>query len=133
MLYAKDGTLVDFSLCSIKKYAGLTVQKAPSFQNLLDMFYNQQVPQGVQKSREAEELEKSLEKQRSLLARLDVENAECVAGADLIMRNLHSINAIIGFLRQNRHATKEDAHAVAQGIRILDVNLKEKIVSIEIQ
>jgi predicted ribosome quality control (RQC) complex YloA/Tae2 family protein len=132
-LYAKDGVLVDFSLCSIKRYAGLQVQKPPSFQNLLDAFYNQQVPAEAQKSHEAEELEKSLEKQRAFMSRIDAESAECTASAGLIMRNLHRINAIIDFLRQNKHATKEDAQAAAQGIRILNVNLKDKTVSIEIE
>ncbi len=132
-LYSKDDVLMDFSLCGMKKYAELSAQKVQSFQALLDTFYNQQMPAEVHESREAKELEKSIEKQRSLLTQLDVENAECKAGAGLIMRNLHSINAIIDFLRQNRHATKEDAQAIAQGIRILDVNLKDKSVRIELQ
>lgn len=132
-LYANGDVLMDFSLCSIKKYAEFSAQKVSSFQNLLDTFYNQQLPSEVQKSHEVQELEKSLEKQRSLISQLETESAECAARAGLIMRNLQSINIIIDFLRQNRHATKEDAQAVAQGIRILDVDLKEKSVRIELQ
>ena len=131
-LYSKDNVLVDFSLCSITKYSGLPAQKAPSFQNLLDTFYNQQMPSEAKKSSAVTEFEKSLEKQRALIASLDAENAECMTSANLIMRNLHSINAIIDFLRQNKHATKEDVRAVAQGIKIFDVNLKDKTVRIEL-
>ncbi len=131
-LYSKDGALVDFSLCGIKKYDALPVQNAQSFQNLLDTFYNQQVVQEVKESRESLELEKSIEKQRSHLVQIETESKELSACARLILGDMHRINAIIDFLKQNRHATKEDVQAVAQGIRILAVDLKDKSVRIEI-
>jgi predicted ribosome quality control (RQC) complex YloA/Tae2 family protein len=132
-VYFKDGIPVDFSLCSIGKYSGLQSQRLDSLQNALDVFCNQQAPAAAKESQEAKELEKSIEKQRALIASLEAEAAGCSAGADIVMRNLHPINALINFLKQNRHATKEDAQAVAQGIKILDVNLKDKSVRIDIQ
>ncbi len=131
-LYMKDGAIVDFSLCPIRKYAQLGATKADSVQALLDAFYSQQVPVEAVKSREALELEKSLAKQRALLNQLDVEIGKCREGADVVMRNLNSINALVGFMRQNKRATKEEAQAAAQEIRILDVNLKDKTVRIDI-
>jgi predicted ribosome quality control (RQC) complex YloA/Tae2 family protein len=118
----------------MKKYESMPAQKVQSFQGVLDFFYNQLAysEEAVQESQEAKELKKSIERQMSLIAGVDAESAEFAAKAGVIMRNLPAINAIIDFLRQNRRATKDDVQAVAQGIKILDVNLKEKSVRIEL-
>lgn len=133
VLYEKDGIPVDFSLCKIGKYKSMKAKEFDSIQDMLDAFYSAQAPVESVKSREVEELEKSMEKQRALLGSLDGEIEECRSGADAVMRNLQSVNALISFLKQNRHATKAEAQEYAEGIKVLDVNLKDKKVRIEIE
>lgn len=132
-LYVKDGVAVDFSLRPEDKYKSLEARRFESVQDLLGAYYGMQAPAEAKKSKEVEALEKSMSRQKALIASLDKEITDCKMEADAVMRNLHGINALISFLKQNRHATKADAQGAAEGIKILDVNLKEKTVRIEME
>jgi cell division septum initiation protein DivIVA len=84
-------------------------------------------------SGEVEGLKQSMEKQRALIKELDDQIDESRRTADTIMGSMQIINSIIEELRKNKRMTKDELQMLAKDIKILDVNLKDKTVTIELK
>ena len=131
LLYEKDGGIADFAMCGIEKYSQFNKTECNSLQDALDKAY-QMAPHVARKNEQAEGLKQSIEKQSALLKEIDDQIAAEKNTGDMIFKNMQQINEIIKKLKENKRMTKEELQAFAKGIKILDVNLKEKTVSIEI-
>ncbi len=130
----EKGRAVDYSATGIEKYQGLEKKEAGSLQEALDLFYYDN-PMGQQEIKESaleKQLRLSIEKQRRLMksAESDIEaNKEM---AEKIFDNMNRINMIIDELRKSKRITREELQGHAEGMRIMDLDLRDKKVTIEI-
>lgn len=132
-IYKKGEGAIDFAVCDIARYSHLERVEYDSIQKTLDQAYLMSLQHVPGNSEEVEGLKRSMEKQRALVKGLDDEIAENRNAADAIMRNMQIINGIIDEMKKNRHMTKEELQKLAKEIKILDVNLKSKTVTIELK
>jgi predicted ribosome quality control (RQC) complex YloA/Tae2 family protein len=131
MTYSSKEGIVDFSLCPMAKYSHLENQRFESMQEMLDQVYQKGYQQPSKRSAEVEGLKQSIEQQRASLDSIDKEAAYSKSAGDAVLNDMQRINLIIEALRKDKHMTKEGLQKLAEGIRILDINLKDKIVTIE--
>lgn len=130
-VYKNAGIPIDFALTKIAKYFGNEEQKFGTFQEALDEFYHNAQQKHEEKLPEIVELEKSVEKQKEILQSIDAEISSNKRLGEEIFRNITEINKIINFARARKRATKDELQELSQSIKILDVNLKDKTVTIE--
>ena len=131
IIYKSPDGAADFAMCDIEKYSKYEKREFTSMQELLDLMYREAPQQPAEKSAEVEGLRQSIIKQKSTLDSIDEEITYNKNAGNTIFNSMQQINGIIGALRENRHMTKEDLQKLAKGIKILDVNLKDKTVTIE--
>ena len=132
-IYKKGEETVDFAICNIAKYSQFDSVEYDSIQKTLDQAYQVSLHHVAVNSGEVEGLKQSIEKQTALLKELDGQIAESREAADAIMSNMQRINHIIAELAKNKHMTKDELQALAKDIKILDVNLKDKTVTIDLE
>ncbi|MDE1868344.1 MAG: NFACT family protein [Candidatus Micrarchaeota archaeon] len=130
-IYKDNEMPIDFALTKISKYEKKESQTFETFQKMLDEFYRNASKKEEQESPEAIELRKSIEKQRDLLKEIDDDISSNKAIGDEIFSKISEINKIIAHAKERKRATKEELQELSQSIKILDVNLKDKTLTIE--
>ena len=131
-VYKKGEEVIDFSICEIGKYPESERTLCSSLQEALDLAYQHGTKLAMPKDEEIEGLKVSIEKQKALLKELEDQITESKQMGDIILNNMQQINDLIEESRKNKHITKEELQGLAKGIKILDVNLKDKTVAVEI-
>jgi predicted ribosome quality control (RQC) complex YloA/Tae2 family protein len=132
-VYKKGDEVVNFAICDISKYAQSERVEYDSVQKALDQAYRMSLQHVAVNSAEVEGLKQSMEKQSALIKGLDDQIADSRKAADIIMGNMQIINNVIDELRKNKRMTKDELQKLAKDIKILDVNLKDKTVTIELK
>ncbi len=141
LVYRKEGKVVDYSICSMVRYSALEAQKMGSLQEALDIYCHEAAEQeGAESARakekendEAKAIEKSIEKQKELLKEAAREAASYRKEGEEIFKNSTMIGELIAALRSNKRITKEELQALFPNIKILELNLKEKTVTISLE
>ncbi|MGC8652298.1 MAG: NFACT family protein [Candidatus Micrarchaeia archaeon] len=131
-LYKNNSVPVDFSVGMLEKYEGFEAVRFDSINGVLAAFYESE-PIVEKESAANVEIEKSIEKQKALIAETEAEISESKRSADFIFANMEEINRIIEYARRSKHATKEELQKLSKSIKIKDVDLKNKTITIEIE
>ena len=135
-IYMKDGKPFDYSVCSIGKYNGLEKQRAETLSKALDAYYHEgpaeEQDEDDETAKKIEGIRVSIERQKDALAKMDGEVAEARAKGEEIFKNISVINSIVQSLKENKRMTKEELQKLFPEIKIIDVDLKEKTVTIDI-
>ena len=131
-IYKKDGKMIDFSLCEISKYAESERTKCGSLQEALDLAYQNSSQHVTLKNEEVEGLKVSIGRQKAMLDEIDQQIADNKKIGDTILNNMQQINELIKEAKENRHITKEQLQKLSKSIKILDINLKDKTMTVEL-
>ncbi len=134
-IYSKNGEMVDYSACNIKKYDGLEHAEFGSVMETLREFYSKRIIQEQQAPKENKELKDllaSIEKQKKLAENTVemIENNKMTA--ESIFKNMNDINYIIRILQKEKRITKEELQNRIRDIKIIDLDLKSKTVTVEV-
>lgn len=134
VLLDENGKAVDYTIDGERSGAGHQRAEFKTLQEALDLFYHEnRIGERNEQVNEAErQLRLSIEKQRRLLKETDSEIETNKEIADKIFSNMDAINGIIAELKKNRRITKEELQLRAGRIRIIDLDLKEKRVTIDV-
>ena len=130
----EKGRAVDYSIAATEKHPGLERRGFGSLQEALDLFYydNPVVKGESGESALEKQLRLSIEKQKRLMKSTESEIETNKEIAEKIFNNMNMINRIVEELKKSKRMTKEELQEHAEGIRITDLDLKEKRVTIEI-
>ncbi|HUC38532.1 MAG TPA: NFACT family protein [Candidatus Acidoferrum sp.] len=131
-IYRKDGVISDYAVCEIMKYSDFESEKVASLQELYDIIYESEASAHPEESEREKELKASIERQRELIKETAEEIESNKEIAEKIFNNMNAINALIEEVRSNKRITKEELQAKTHKIKILDVDLKDKEITIEI-
>ncbi|MGC8586464.1 MAG: NFACT family protein [Candidatus Micrarchaeia archaeon] len=129
-IYRKNGSMVDFSIGRLD-YNDLEAERVGSLGEALSLAYLSQGENAGRSSVQIE-IEKSIEKQKAIIEEAEKGMAESRRIADFIFENMHEINSIIEKARSEKHITKDELQKLAKSIKIKDVDLKNKTITIEI-
>ncbi len=130
----KDGNAVDYSMAMPDKYKNFEKQEFSSLQELLDAFYFEN-PVGIEEEKESEvvqQLRASIEKQRKILQDIDESISESKRMGDVVLSNMNRLNVMISELKKNKRITKQEAQSLFSDINIIDLDLKNKTITIEV-
>ena len=135
LLYDKDGRCVDYSFFG-KGKEGLEARSVQSLQDALDTFYHENpIAEEKEKTKEEmriEELQSSIAKQESLIKSVEDQIAQNKLAGDRVFSSMKDVNELVEFAKENRHVTKEELQKAFPKIKVLNVDLKDKIIEIEI-
>ena len=132
-IYSRDGKLVDYSACVIKKYENLVQTRLPGIMETIRDFYSNEVTKSTPKeNKELNDLLASIEKQKKLVQESDTMIESNKMAGEAIFSNMKEINRMIEKLQKERRITKEDLQKTFDHIRIIELDLKNKTVTIEV-
>ncbi len=135
IVYYKDNNPIDYSVVEIKKYSGLDKKEFSGIQEALDAVYIFERMQESKKSElnpEIEKIEISIKKQKNLAIELEDEIRKNKSIGEKIFMQMPYINHIIKELRENKHISKDALQEISPEIKIISIDLKEKVVVIDI-
>ncbi len=131
----KEGKAVDYSFFDDKK-EGFVAEHPESFQKMLDIFChdNPMEAKKEQTSHEKliEEINASIAKQQKILDSLDAEIAKNKEMGDKLFKNIAVLNEMLKAARENKRVTKEELQQRTK-IKVLNVDLKDKTVTVEVE
>lgn len=133
-LYMKDGKAVDYSIGNQEK--GLESKEFGTIQEVLDILYYEN-PVTAKKGKTAkeklvEELLSSIEKQEKSSRNLDGEIERNKEAGKLLLERMGEVNESIGAMKSNKKLTKEELQRMFPKLKVLNVDLQEKTVTIDI-
>ncbi len=132
-VFLESGKALDYAICDLKKYGGLEKMSFGSVSEALDFFYNENRVDAAPKKNEAiEQLKASIKKQEDLIVQVAEEISAAKASGESIFNNLTAINAIITAARQNKRITAEEMQTLFPNVKITNIDLKEKSITIDI-
>lgn len=131
-VYVKEGAAVDYSVGEDDRYEDLERKEFGSLQEALDFVYAQQGDEGPRESPEVRALEASVERQGELIRSSREEAERCRLSGKLLFDNMHEVNQLISKAAAVRRITREGLQALFPAIKIKDINLKEKTLTIEL-
>lgn len=129
--YEKNGAVANFSLCRIGRYESFSSKEFGSLERCLDFVYGSAAAGAVERNEEEEKIIASIEKQRMILKGIKDEIKNNRIAGDYIMNSMHELNSMIGEIRQNRNATKEELKRLSDKIEILSISMKTKTIRIK--
>ncbi len=108
-----------------------------TLQEALDEYYhenpvNAQNGENPGQKRLAEELQNSIKKQEKILDRIDVEIAGSKELGNALFNNMALVNELVKAAQANKRITKEELQKMFPTIRILNVDLKDKRLTVEL-
>jgi len=133
-VYMKEGKTIDYAICSIEKYKGMEAKSMESLQAALDLFYHtiEEPKPAAEESNEAQAIRKSIEKQRELLKITEEGIVKSRRAGEIIFKNTGAINSIIMLLREKKRLSKEELQALLPDVKIVELDLKNKTVTIDL-
>jgi predicted ribosome quality control (RQC) complex YloA/Tae2 family protein len=135
----ENGMIVDYSIGKTpQKYEGLAKEKSGSLEELLDRVYYEDekvesTPEDLERKKREQEITHSIEKQEKMIngAEKDIE-ANRLAG-QAIFSNMTVINKMIEEARQKKHITVEELAAIFPSLKIKNIDLKDKTITIVLE
>lgn len=134
LTYSKDGAFVDYAIAPIRKYEGLEKREYGSLCELLDALHSEGRFAGGEegKNKALEEIDANIKRQMELAEQTKADAVNYAAAAHRIFENMNLINSVIAYMRENKRATLEDVRKEFGEIKIKEIDLKNKIVKMEI-
>jgi len=134
-LYREDGAPKDYAIVDVERYKGLESVEYPSLNALLDEVYINERSETVDENKLAEEkrIRSNIETQKELAISTRSETAYYAKAGNKIFENMQTINDVIAYLQKNKKATLEEVKKAFGGIKIKELDLKNKVVKIELE
>jgi predicted ribosome quality control (RQC) complex YloA/Tae2 family protein len=134
-IYSKNGEHVDYSVCKIKKYEAFERKEFGSVMETIREFYSKgilQVETIPKENKELKDVLASIDKQKKLAedAVEMIESNKMIA--ESIFSRMNEINVIISMLQREKRITKEELQKASGSIKIIELDLKSKMVTIEV-
>jgi predicted ribosome quality control (RQC) complex YloA/Tae2 family protein len=133
---SEDGRYKDFSIKALLKYGGLREERFQTLGEALDAIYEkelQEPPADPAMEKAIGEIRSSIEKQERLVQELAATEKESALAGGAILRNMHAINELIGYLRSEKKPEREEAAGRFPLFNITDIDLKDKEVVVELE
>ncbi len=130
IVYLKDGEAVEYSLTELKRYEGFERRDFGTLEEALSFAY-EMVNERQGESPEARRIEASIEKQKALSALAVKEAGESREIAKLLFERMGEINRLVETARAGRRITLVELRSRFPDIKISDISLKDKTVTIE--
>ena len=129
----KDENYVDYAICDIIKYSALTKTELGSMSEMLDESdYDTTDMFEKHENKELIELSGSIEKQKRILKEALPGISDAKEAGEKLIRNMNLVNEIISKARSNKHISVKELQDEFPGIIIKDIDLKNKIVTLEL-
>ncbi len=130
-VYLRGGEAVDYSLVELKRYEGLDRKEFGTLEEALSFVYGG-APDRMEVNPEVERLEASIGRQRGLMLST-VKEAEANREAGrLIFARMGELNQLIDAAGHNRRITLGELRSMFPLLKISDINLKSKTVTVEV-
>ncbi len=137
LLYTLGGKVLDYAILPIRKYEqmGASAKRYKTISELLDELHSEDRTTVSNEAAEKriEELKANIKKQEELAARLEKESDEYQKAGHKIFEMMGEINALIGYLRENRRAEVEEVRKRFPNLKVKELDLKNKVVKIDIE
>ncbi|EQD36067.1 Fibronectin-binding protein A domain protein [mine drainage metagenome] len=133
-VYLGDDNIVDYALCDIEKYSKARVMTFDDIDKAMDLIYVEKAEKVETLNPAIERLNKSIEKQKRIVAGIDEQIARNKMIAQEIFNNMNVLNEIIDAASNNKRITGEELNALLEGTGLLvkSVDLKNKRVVISV-
>ncbi|MGC8662369.1 MAG: NFACT family protein [Candidatus Micrarchaeia archaeon] len=131
LLYVKEQ---EYSLFPLIKYKNSETRRYDTLSALLDDFYISE--RGKEEDKEGKKLEairKSIEQQREMIKKLEEDEKTSKEIAEKIMYNINNINLLLDYARKNKKASIEELNDAVPGIKIISIDLKNKMIKVEVE
>ncbi len=131
----ENDKIIHYSINEDPKFNNYKKNELTSLQEALDLFYHNNTTIKEEKSefdKKIEELNSSIKKQEMLIKELNKERENNLIIGSIIMNNMYIINQIIEELKNNKKINKEELNKKIEGIKVLNIDLKNKTVLIDI-
>ncbi len=123
----------DYAICDIEKYAKLEKKRFGHVYETLEEFYHEDNAEPkIVENKKLKELELSIEKQRNIITATEKEIMLYKDAAGKIFENMNAINAMVSAASELKRFTKEDLEREFPDLKIKDIDLKDKTITIEI-
>ncbi len=132
-VYMDNGVVVDYALCSIKKYADKETVDFDDIHKAMDFIYVEKAEKAVVENPALEKLKKSIDKQKRIVAGIDEQISRNKAIAQAIFNNMNILNQIIDAASHNKRITVDELNSLLEGtgLSVKSIDLKNKHVIID--
>ncbi len=130
-VYVRGDEIVDYSLVELKKYESIDRKEFDTLKGALAFAYGK-APEVHQENPELKRLEASIGRQRELVLSAMNEAESSREVGRLIFARMGELNQLIDAAKRNRHITVEELRSMFPHIKISDINLKDKTVTVEV-
>jgi predicted ribosome quality control (RQC) complex YloA/Tae2 family protein len=133
-VYVNHGTVADYALCSIKKYADMDVVEFDDIHKAMDFIYVEKAEKVEVENPALEKLKKSIDKQKRIVAGIDEQISRNKAIAQAIFNNMNVLNQIIDAASHNKRITADELNALLEdtGLSVKSADLKSKHIIVDI-
>ncbi len=134
LVYMKDGVIVDYSLVPLRKYEGWEFEECATISEMLDRanLGRRASVHGEPARNSTEEIDSVIAKQKSLVKGFVEDSARYAEAGRLIFVRMGEINAAIESIRGRKRPDLEELKAEFPELRITELNLKDKRITIEV-
>ncbi len=134
--YIRDGKIVDYAVVPLKKYEGLALESFASVNDMLDRAWlaerGRSTAADQPHTKEVEEIEASLGKQKQLVDEFNSNSAMFAEYARAIFQRMGEINALVARIRELKKPSAQELREEFEDLNITEINLKDKKVIIDI-
>ncbi len=133
-IYVENGIPKDFAIVDVERYKGLESVEYPSLNELLDEIYINERSETIdeEKSESRSKIISNIKAQKELAISTKAEAAYYAKAGSRIFENMHEINNLIDYHQKNKNAKLEEVRKAFEGIKIKELDLKDKMVKIEL-
>ncbi len=133
-IYIKDGVIEDYSVLALAKYSGLEAQKCESISEMLDTISVSERMSVKDDSvvNNTEEIDAAIAKQRELVLEFEKNSVDYARYGKKIFERMGEINELIMRIREKRRTTAQELQAEFPHLRIIELSLKDKTVTIDV-
>lgn len=133
-VYLEEGKMKDYSMVQLERYKELESKEYSSLNGLLDEIFVEQRMERRDEQKEAakSKIKSNIEAQKELVLSTKKEIGEYSSAGNVIFSNMQAINGLISYLQKNRNVKIDEVKDAFQGIKIKKLDLKNKIVTIEL-
>ncbi len=134
-IYRENGLPKDYAIASVARYEGVDHVEYDTLNELLDeLFINERSEVFDKENNEQKErIISNIEAQKQLAVSTVSESSYYSRAGNKIFENMQMINSIIAYLQKNKNAKLDEVRKAFGGIKIKELDLKNKIVNIDLE
>lgn len=133
--FGSDGSIVDYSAIPLRKYVGTDAVGCSSMNEALDrarLAEREKVEAEPAASRELEELDASISRQRQLVEEFGRESMACAESGRIVFQRMGEINALVSRIKELKKPALEELRKEFPELNVTEINLKDRKVIVDI-